>query len=290
VTKEELTAAIAACAKKKGHTPSRAEVLKDAGVTRRLIRKHFGSYQYALEACGLQGFGGGKKVQMEQLFQDWAGVVRKVKKVPSLTEYEQKSKYSIRPLLRVFGAWSNVADGMKLYAIDRGLADEYKDVLDVIEQRATRQSDVPRVSVPTCGPKILKDRPMYGLRIQDSPLVFAPVNEQGVVYLFGALSERLGFLVLRVQTEFPDCEAMRVVDGKRMQRVRIEFEYESRNFLRHMHEPAGCDLIVCWEHNWPECPLEVVELKGEIGRSPTSHAIGRPGPFTTEDTKEHKGN
>jgi hypothetical protein len=107
--------------------------------------------------------------------------------------------------------------------------------------------------------------------------VFAPVNEQGVVYLFGALSERLGYLVLRVQTEFPDCEAMRVVEGKRMQRVRIEFEYESRNFLRHMHEPSGCDLIVCWEHNWPESPLEVVELKGVVTReigSSTPRVIG----------------
>jgi len=26
-------------------------------------------------------------------------------------------------------------------------------------------------------------------------------------------------------------------------------------------------MIVCWEHNWPESPLEVIELKKEIGRS-----------------------
>ena len=74
----------------------------------------------------------------------------------------------------------------------------------------------------------------------------------------------LGFLVLRIQTEFPDCEAMRVVGENRLQRVKIECEYESRNFLKHMHEPTGCDLIVCWEHNWPECPLEVVELKTAV--------------------------
>jgi len=43
--------------------------------------------------------------------------------------------------------------------------------------------------------------------------------------------------------------------------VRIEFEYESRNFLKHMHPANGCDLIVCWRHNWPECPLEVIELR-----------------------------
>ena len=28
-----------------------------------------------------------------------------------------------------------------------------------------------------------------------------------------------------------------------------------------MHEASRCDMIVCWEHNWAEYPLEVVELK-----------------------------
>lgn len=47
--------------------------------------------------------------------------------------------------------------------------------------------------------------------------------------------------------------------------VRIEFEYESRNFLTHMHEASDCDLIVCWSHNWPECPLEVLALEKVLG-------------------------
>jgi hypothetical protein len=38
-------------------------------------------------------------------------------------------------------------------------------------------------------------------------------------------------------------------------------EFESRNFLRHGNDPKKCDVIVCWIHNWPECPLEVVELR-----------------------------
>jgi len=44
----------------------------------------------------------------------------------------------------------------------------------------------------------------------------------------------------------------------------IEFEKESRNFLKHGHDPNGCDLIVCWEHNWPECPVEVLALRDVI--------------------------
>jgi hypothetical protein len=31
-----------------------------------------------------------------------------------------------------------------------------------------------------------------------------------------------------------------------------------------MHPAAHCDLIVCWKHNWPECPLEVLELRKVI--------------------------
>jgi hypothetical protein len=264
LTKDEVAAAIVASVAKLGHVPSRAELLKQAGVTPRHIRKHFGTYRSALEACGQERNGAGKKVLMQPLFQDWTEIVRRLKKVPSLVDYEQLSRYSVRPLLRVFGMWTNVPDGMKLYAEGQGLADEYKDVLDVIEQRASSESGVPKLSAPPSAPKILKDRPMYGPRLEGCPLVFAPTNEAGVLYLFGAMSERLGFLVLLVQTAFPDCQAMRVVAENRLQPVKIELEYQSLNFLKHMHDVAGCDMIVCWEHNWPECPLEVIELKSVI--------------------------
>jgi hypothetical protein len=46
--------------------------------------------------------------------------------------------------------------------------------------------------------------------------------------------------------------------------VKIEFEYESKNFLLHQHVISGCDVIVCWRHNWPGCPLEVLELKSAM--------------------------
>ena len=59
---------------------------------------------------------------------------------------------------------------------------------------------------------------------------------------------------------------MREIAPGRWQRVRIEFEYLNRNFLAHMHPLSGCELIVCWEHNWPDCPLEVIELKKVLAR------------------------
>jgi len=95
-----------------------------------------------------------------------------------------------------------------------------------------------------------------------APLDYSPDNEQGVVYLFSHLARRFGLRVERVQAGFPDCLAYR--DGKR---IRIEFEYRSRNFLSHRHQASGCDWLVCWIHDWPGVParLRVVELRREFG-------------------------
>ena len=97
-------------------------------------------------------------------------------------------------------------------------------------------------------------------------LKHAPVNEQGVVFLFGMVAQELGYVVEIVRTKFPDCEAKRRVGKDRWERLKIEFEFMSRNFLNHGHDANDCDLIVCWENNWPDCPLEVIELSVEIER------------------------
>lgn len=104
----------------------------------------------------------------------------------------------------------------------------------------------------------------YGPPVDFRGLRHAPINEQSVVYLFGVVSYELGFIVEAVQGAFPDCDAKRHIGNDQWQRVRIEFEYRSRNFKEHAHDPAGADLIVCWIHDWPECPLEVLELRSAI--------------------------
>ena len=106
----------------------------------------------------------------------------------------------------------------------------------------------------------------YGAPISFRGLRHAPINEQGVVYLFGMVSSELGLIVEAVQSAFPDCEAKRRIDAtrNRWQRVRIEFEYYSSNFKEHRHDPIKCDMIVCWEHDWAECPLEALELRSVI--------------------------
>jgi hypothetical protein len=98
----------------------------------------------------------------------------------------------------------------------------------------------------------------------------APTCENGVLFLFGAMARELGFMMIRVQTGFPDGEGFREVEPGRWQLKKLEFELESRNYIAHGHPVGRAHILVCWKHNWPECPLEVIELRkvvGEIGRS-----------------------
>lgn len=100
-------------------------------------------------------------------------------------------------------------------------------------------------------------------RLDGAPLDYAPQNELGVVFLFSTLAKRrYGLRIERIQSAFPDCVAYR--EGER---IRIEFEYRSRNFLAHGHDARKCDWIVCWTHDWPAVPsrLRVVELRKEFG-------------------------
>ena len=112
-----------------------------------------------------------------------------------------------------------------------------------------------------------KGRPVMGAPFDRRPMTNAPVNELGVVLLFGMVAASLGFQVESAQGRFPDCEAKREVVPGKWQRQRIEFEYESKNFLLHGHDPKNCDVLVCWRHNWKECPeeIEVVELSRLLG-------------------------
>ncbi len=112
-----------------------------------------------------------------------------------------------------------------------------------------------------------RKRRKFGERINYKSLSCAPINEQGVVYLFGVLHDVFDFKVESIQTGFPDCVARRQIDDKRWEELRIEFEFQSNSFVRHKHDPDGVDIIIYWEHNWKKCPdhIEVIELKSVIG-------------------------
>jgi hypothetical protein len=273
VTGEQVIAAIRACALKLGRTPTREEFVSTTNVSARTVRNRFGSYTRALNAAGLELPNNSPKIDMQELFLDWAALARAQGRVPSLPYYQQNSKFSVRPLLYRFGNWTQVPFGMQAFAERQGLEAEFQDVLEMVQthRRATEQATARSGMKNKL--RVWKDRPVFGPPVMRAPLAHGPMNEQEVIFLFGTVAEQLGFMMTHLQAEFPDGEAMVEVEPGRWQRVRIEFEYESRNFMRHNHDPQGCDLIVCWAHNWPDCPLDVIELRGVVG---TKYGV-RPG-------------
>ncbi|HET9836801.1 MAG TPA: hypothetical protein VFR84_01110 [Candidatus Angelobacter sp.] len=259
MTREQVIAAIVACKEKLGRIPSGADAIKYGGLNSRAIYKHFRTWSRALEASGFPSVNGRRAIDPADLFEDWARVARKLQQVPTAREYNSLGIYTHRPLQRLFDRWRHVPAGMKKFAEENHLAEQWKDVMDLVTK--------PRRNKKSAQVRILKDRPVYGRLIRRCAMLCKPVNEAGVMMLFAAEALRLGFMIVHVQTAYPDCQAWREVGEDRLQLVRIEFERKSRNFLAHKHDPRKCDLIVCWEHNWPECPVEVIELRRlvEIG-------------------------
>jgi hypothetical protein len=111
--------------------------------------------------------------------------------------------------------------------------------------------------------RVYPDRPLLGAPMDLPGFLFEPTNEMGVVLLFGMLFWRMGFMIESAQTGYPDCRAKLEVEPGRWQDVGIEFELYSRHFLAHRHDPRRADFIVCWIHDWKNCPpnLQVIELR-----------------------------
>jgi hypothetical protein len=123
----------------------------------------------------------------------------------------------------------------------------------------------------TIKPQKAKTKPRVSMEpIDFRGLRYAPASRQGVVYLFGMIGHELGFLIESFVSEFPDCEGKRCVDSENNQwePVRIQFEYKSSDFKTRTsakgYDESQCDLIVCWNHNWTESPIEVLELRSVL--------------------------
>jgi hypothetical protein len=110
-----------------------------------------------------------------------------------------------------------------------------------------------------------RKKSIVGEPINFEGLIYGPLNENGVIFLFSKIHDKLGMNIEAIQASFPDAKGRRKT-AKGWEDIWIEFELRSKQFKVHGHDPKGCDIIVCWEHDWKDCPIEVIELKKEIER------------------------
>ncbi len=119
----------------------------------------------------------------------------------------------------------------------------------------------------TIKPKIAKKKPkLVGGPIYFRGLKFAPVNAKGAAYLFGMISTELGFVLEAFRTVPPDVEGKRCIDKANdlWKKVKIDFVYKSSDFNSPGHNEMETDIIICWIHDWEDCPVEVLELRSAI--------------------------
>jgi hypothetical protein len=82
-------------------------------------------------------------------------------------------------------------------------------------------------------------------------------NEMGVIVAFSQACQSAGWEIVLIRSQFPDCVIKNLATGETF---KAEFEYHARSFIEHGHNPLECDLIICWENNWRDCPMTIWEL------------------------------
>ena len=249
-----------------GNSLTKSRFKFKSGISEYQIYKHYDTWNEAVENAGLTP----NRVrriddikllrEMKNVFVDCNGVCTQVK-------FGKLCRYSASVYKSHFGRWPEVLLAFKAWLHDSGEDFPFLNQLpDAASFHQVEESAYPRRRRVGAASRDSPRMMTYGSFLNFRGLEHAPVNEQGVVFLFGMVCFELGFVVESVRIGYPDCEAKRRMSPSRdeWERVRIEFEYCSSNFRDHGHDPSGCDVIVCWEHDWPECPLEVIELKTAI--------------------------
>ena len=276
--RQQLLETIARVAKEK-HTDvlSREEFSAATGISLNRVYQLFDGWRDACEKAGISANVQNLPIDNATLFEDMRRVFVEAGGICTRTKFNKLSKFSGDTLKRRFGVWHNILATFRAWLVEQNVEFPFLNLLPTGSANAIDPSgaDSPSTRSTSYLEPIQPGKgPTYGAFLNFRGLQHAPVNEQGVVFLFGMVCHELGFVVELVRTGFPDCEAKRCVDRRNdtWERVRIEFEFKAKN--AKVHPMSGCDLIVCWENDWPDCPVEVIELKTAIRKLRDSTSMG----------------
>src|SRR5262245_64851752 len=110
------------------------------------LYRHFGGLRKALECAGLQPSGSGFRQPEPAVLLDWAAVTRKLGKIPTVTEYESRGRFSDMPFHTRYGNWTRVPEAFRRFAKRSRIEREWKDVVEMIEERVGKDRRVIRSS------------------------------------------------------------------------------------------------------------------------------------------------
>jgi len=246
-------------------TLSREEFTEHSKMSSITPRRRFGGWPQALEAAGLKltTFTFPDNVPIDSLVPDFLSATIELGKIPSLHQLSRRSKYGKYLFSVKHGGYAEFKR-QAIQAISSGNEKLPPDILALLREEHNRLN--PPQETNASPARAHQHGRVLGFRA----FAFQPTYEMEVVSLFSTVAGELGFEIICQRGEYPDCEAQRRLPGnrKRYAKCLIEFELRSSDFRVHRHPINGCDLIVCWEHDWSDCPLEVLELKKAIKSLP----------------------
>ncbi len=261
ITPESLAADAVAVAAKLGVRRLPLERFRvETGVSLNQVYKHYDSWGALCRAAGLVPTSPTTWLPGEQVFADLREAFIAAGGIEPWHQLRHRVPWGHNIPRRRWGSWGGALTAFRDWAVAQ--APGFPHLTEMETAVAKLAARV------VCSPPW----PALGGRACGAPLGFgamlhAPVNEMGVVVLFGMAAEALGYVIDTVTTGFPDCTGKRLVgepgraELARWEAVRIEFEYRSRSFHYHRHDAEQCDVIICWEDDWPDCPIEVLALK-----------------------------
>jgi hypothetical protein len=277
-TNEQIIEELKRLSERLGRTTiSVREIQENTPFTVSLITYRFGTVGLALQAAGLQRIEPGSNLQPktrysdENLYSNLLEIEKLLGREPRTRDLGPHGDICDTPYRRL-GKWSDVLSLYRKWKAENGITSfaELCGCERVIPEGSATDTKILPEPILTL-PARKEPAQFYGEPINFRGLRHAPINEQGVVFLFGMVSRELGFNIEAVQQGFPDCEGKYLHDARKglWAKARIEFEYKSSSFRDHGHNADGCDFIVCWINDWPECPVDVIELKNEIRKLPS---------------------
>lgn len=190
-------------------------------------------------------------------------VTTSLNRLPTLVQLVRRSRHAADTFSRNRGGYNSFKRQAIEYLFSAGGRIRPRNVRAILEEELSRlQAHVSATTGQEANPK----QHYQGRTLNFRAFMYAPTSEHDVEGMFCAIAHDLGFEIIGNRSEFPDCEARRKVkaDRERWEKCLIEYEFSSRDYKKHKHPIVGCDLIVCWQHNWDDCPIEVLVLENAI--------------------------
>jgi hypothetical protein len=115
---------------------------------------------------------------------------------------------------------------------------------------------------------------IVGQVINARGMVYAPTDKYGVMFLFARLLDEIGYIVEEIVPQGPRVIARREIK-EGLEKIEIAFAFNSSE-ARSDNYLDNCDVLVCWQDDWGDCPCEVIELRPRLIRvSPAKRAVDR---------------